>query len=206
MEGVKITEVTREHAMRQLNGLRGLSKRQFLEEDKALKETYEAVKGGAKILNVLDAFKATGLNEKGQPNLAIARADWKKVFFHPCASFERHGGNWRGWRTFWGGGGFSNGQQWNGDGVKANFTVPGQTFNTNALTSRTLEAKVPYVPAEHRPKLHLRNYHILFEAEWTKTYPIDPILLQRVKGDVFIVLAEWDLTEFERMVLSGLTQ
>jgi hypothetical protein len=29
------------------------------------------------VINIDAAFKETGLNERGQPKLAIARADWK---------------------------------------------------------------------------------------------------------------------------------
>lgn len=73
------------------------------------------------------------------------------------------------------------------------------------------DAMVPIVPPALRPGHHLRNFHILFEAEWelrTKTQPApkDPALLKHIGGDLFAVVAMWDLTELERAVLSGRAQ
>lgn len=67
-------------------------------------------------------------------------------------------------------------------------------------------AIVPSVPPALRPRHHLRNYFILWEAEWVKPMgvpvaPRDPALLQRIMGDLFVVLAVWDLTDLERAVL-----
>lgn len=62
-------------------------------------------------------------------------------------------------------------------------------------------ARVPTVPPRFMPPHHLRNYHILWEAEWTGEVSIDPALLKRVAGDVFVVLATWDLTPLEAAVL-----
>ena len=62
-------------------------------------------------------------------------------------------------------------------------------------------AIVPIVPLHLRPKFNLSNYSILWEADWTAV-PHDPLLLRQLKGDLWIVLAAWDLTEVERAVLS----
>lgn len=67
-------------------------------------------------------------------------------------------------------------------------------------------ALIPPVPPLLRPKHHLRNYHVLFEADWQRAPgppPGDPALLKHVGGDLYAVLAVWDLTEVERAVLSG---
>ncbi|HEX8266087.1 MAG TPA: hypothetical protein VF596_11820 [Pyrinomonadaceae bacterium] len=63
---------------------------------------------------------------------------------------------------------------------------------------------MPHVPPEIRPKTQLSNWYILFEANWEE-YPIDPFLLRRI-GDTmfFIVEEEWELTELEAMIASGL--
>lgn len=68
------------------------------------------------------------------------------------------------------------------------------------------KAMVPIVPPALRPKAMLSNYHILWEADWTKEVvrpPRDPALLRRIGGDLFAVVAIWDLTDLERAVLAG---
>lgn len=79
-----------------------------------------------------------------------------------------------------------------------------------AVWARQWRAMVPLVPPALRPKAHLRNYHVLWEAEWEYREPPrppgDPALLKRLSGDLFIVLAVWDLTELERAVLAGRSQ
>ncbi len=61
---------------------------------------------------------------------------------------------------------------------------------------------MPIIPVHLRPKRGLVNYHILWEAEWTKTYPADPYLLRRFGGDAWLVVAGWELTDVERAVMS----
>jgi hypothetical protein len=67
-----------------------------------------------------------------------------------------------------------------------------------------VRAIVPNVPPRFRPKVSLRNYHLLFEAEWAEdpTAPVDPALLRHIGGDLYAVLATWDLTDLERAVLA----
>jgi hypothetical protein len=49
----------------------------------------------------------------------------------------------------------------------------------------------------------LSNYHILWEADWEDA-PVDPILLKQIDGNFFAVIAQWDLTNVERMVLRSI--
>lgn len=66
------------------------------------------------------------------------------------------------------------------------------------------KAIVPIVPPQFRPpnSSTLAGYHILFEAEWEMIPPKDPALLKHIGGDLYAVLAVWDLTEVERHVLA----
>jgi hypothetical protein len=69
-----------------------------------------------------------------------------------------------------------------------------------------INAMVPNVPPPLRPAHSLKNYHLLWEADWSFAPgppPGDPALLKRIGGDLYAVLAVWDLSEIERAVLSG---
>ena len=49
----------------------------------------------------------------------------------------------------------------------------------------------------------LHVFHILWEVEkWELTPPRDPALLRWIGGDLWEVVATWDLTQLERAVLS----
>ncbi len=66
------------------------------------------------------------------------------------------------------------------------------------------------VPADKRPdKGQLHDWHILWEVDqWhdrsqTLTASRDPYLLKHVGGDLWAVLAEWDLTPLEMAILEA---
>ena len=66
---------------------------------------------------------------------------------------------------------------------------------------------VPLIPPRFRPSNNdLHRYHILWDVQgaWEAEPPKDPFLLSRIHGDLFAVLAVWDLTELERAVLKGI--
>lgn len=80
--------------------------------------------------------------------------------------------------------------------------VPDATFERQT-GSEWASAIVPTVPPPFRPAYSLSNYHILWEAEWTGAAPVDPALLKHLGGDLYAVLAVWDLTPLEQAVLAG---
>jgi hypothetical protein len=63
---------------------------------------------------------------------------------------------------------------------------------------------VPLIPPRLRPRpRRLRHCHILWEVEeWRWVPALDPALLRHIRGDLWAVLATWDLTDLERMVLT----
>lgn len=64
-------------------------------------------------------------------------------------------------------------------------------------------ALVPTPPLNLRPKRGLANYHVLWEAEWTRIVPHDPLLLRRIgRSDMWVVVAAWELTPVERAALA----
>ena len=155
-------------------------------EDHAIMQGYRALSQGKQIINLLDVMKAAGAHESGLPKLAIARADYTH-----CSV--------RTWRS----GMLTMGDlSARGSGKIINF--PADTMPPREGFTETARSVVPNIPPALRPAAHLRNYHILFEADW-KRVPGDPALLKHAGGWLYIVLAVWDLTPLEQAVL-GLTR
>jgi hypothetical protein len=75
----------------------------------------------------------------------------------------------------------------------------------------TAVTPIPVAPREIREKFNLkdRSYRVLFEANWSRLTDraprpaLDPALIQQVAGDLWAVLAVWELTALEAAVLGG---
>lgn len=199
---VSTLSIPKETAARKAEEYAELSGKQRSREDDALANLYKSIaKTGVKVINILDAFRATGLNEKGQPKLAIARADWQTVYFHQRANFNQ----WFS-RSNRGGGGFGANSQWNKNAKASNIVLPENTFDNEKLTNSNLKSSVPHIPPKLRPKINARNFHILFEVQNWETYPVDPFLLRRVQGNLFLIIAEWELTPLEASILDAINE
>jgi len=153
--------------------------------DAEIAAIYKRIAQGKTVIRALQSIRAAGLNAEGLPKLAIARADMFKVF----------------WRTNRGHGRFQE-ERWSRGNASRSKNIQVEWPEITAQ-HREGEAIVPIVPVHMRPKRGLQNYHILWEAEWTKTYPVDPYLLRRFGGDAWLVVAAWDLTDVERAVMSS---
>ncbi len=193
---VPIIEVSKKEALLKIEDYKVLNQSQKTREDERLISLYKAVSNGARVINVANAFKITGLNDKGQPKLAIARADHKAIWFHPRKTFYAFAGT--------GGGGFSPERWWKAQNTQMNYALPANTFDNEKLTRNSLKSRVPHIPPRLRPTIHLRNFHILFEVENWEEYPVDPFLMRRIEGHLFVVVAEWELTELEASLLSSM--
>lgn len=189
--------ITQDEAEQKLESYRSLKQRQRTTEDDLLQSLYQRIRAGGRVLNLVEVFKQTGLNDQGQPRLAIARADWGQVHFTPRVDFS---GNW--WIS--GAGGFGFNTRWNNRATRQGVVLPSGTFDDKKLIRNSLRSPVPHVPPEFRPPFALSNYHILFEVKEWQAYPVDPFLLKRISGYLYVVMAEWELTELEAMVLSSM--
>ena len=169
---------------------------------KDLKQTYYHLSQGRKVIDIFEVFKKSSLKDNGDPELAIARADLKKVFFH---------------KQNMGAGSFteSDSLYWM---KSADVSLPSGTFkewrripnqSTGKWAPKTivererLQTKVPLIPAHILPNGKLENYYILFEVvEWNEV-PVaaDPYLLKRINANAFVVLAEWDITPIEQAIM-----
>jgi hypothetical protein len=171
---------------------------------------YEALAEGKKLIQLDAAIRGGGFFESGFPKLAIARADRDRVYFEWSANrtearYDAHHNmpySSRGRRS-----------------PTLERTIDMQRLHEQWHTvggerrwQITLQgvAQVPLLPADCRPHAgQLRDWFILWEVEkWVaigkEPQPDrDPLLLERVAGQLYAVLAEWELTELERAVMAG---
>lgn len=168
--------------------------------DGELMRGYKALKQGKQLIRLTETITAGGVDDLGRPRLAIARADETFVRFRRerdgsvvfAISVQR-----------WG-----RGDAWAADRL---FNLPADTLPRTSLNDgqpyddgRRWRADMPIIPPRLRPAHKLTGYHVLWEAEWRRNRvraAHDPALLKRIGGDLFAVLAVWDLTDLERAVL-----
>lgn len=162
-------------------------------QDQEIETIYKKISEGKTVIRALASIRDAGLNAEGLPKLAIARADQPRVllrdtFANNQAVFSHDGsGSW----------------------TKRNesrdkiIRVPWDGFILPKSGNYLYEAIVPLIPVHLRPRRALHRYHVLWEAEWNKRYPVDPYLLRRFGADAWVVVAAWDLTDVERAVMAA---
>lgn len=172
-----------------------ITKTQQEKEDLELLSVYRTLARQHRIINLHKVLWAGGFKNQ-QPNFAIARADWKNVVF----KVEDRAGTFS--KEAWG--------PHNAVRYKIPYAPHGPDFYRSFPQRRDLgwsqlEALVPTIPVHLRPAGDLSDYAILWEAEWKKVAPKDPLLLKQIKDSdkFFVVLAQWDLTPLEQQVLEG---
>lgn len=210
---VSTITVPAEEALTKLAQYKALNARQRTADDERIQSMYAAVSKGARVINIASAFRETGLNDLKQPKLAIARGDWREVFFHPGKWLrEENDGTISAtgrWSHDKGAGSFNDADEFRWTAYRK--TVSFEDTFPHDMATGTIKATVPHIPPNIRPVTNLRNFHILFEVEnWVpvkaKAKPSrDPFLLQRIQGDLFIVVAEWELTALEMSLLGAMT-
>lgn len=165
---------------------------------KDLRGLYYHLKEERKVIDIFEAFKFTGLNEKNEPKLAICKADAKICYFK-----KENGGS----------GIFKHNNTWKNEGYNRFVNIPEGTFNNFPLKSNsnwdiaepvTIQTKVPIVPANKLPKKgNLSDYYILWEVDEWKNVPKDPFLLRRININLFVIISSWNLTKLERALING---
>ena len=183
----------------------GRTERSLIEkEDTILMESYRAMARGQRVLNLASVMRDAKFDSTQKlPVFAIAAADWKE-----CWLYQSNG------RIA-----FSRDRYPRWDYSHDRFHLPtvalAQTIFAPEITNDSWRreqklppidhqrALVPAIPAHLRPAGDLSKYHILWEAEWTRIAPTDPLLLKHVAGTIYSVLAQWDLTPLEKAVLEG---
>jgi hypothetical protein len=160
------------------------------EEDEQLRTGYRALARGQQLISLTAAMRAAGLDEQGLPRLAVCRSDAKWDYTHGVAQ--------------------DGGALFRMDKVVADrdptrrVKIAADTYaRPRRVTWQTWAAMVPSVPPPLRPSKRLGEYFTLWDVNWQLVPPEDPALLQHVGGDLYAVIAVWDLTPLERAVLSN---
>ena len=191
---------------------------------KAVEEEYQAaMRGftelakGTPLVDPLNAIREAGWRAEGRPMLAIACADQLQVEWS-WADSRRWDWNEKT-RTGMYSGNYAP-MVWRYRARKAGSRRVGwRSRRQNRLDIRveniSLEppavpkngvALVPLVPPDVLPGrgCDLSKHYILWEVEsWDYTPPVDPMLLRPIGGDLYAVIAQWDLTELERSIIAG---
>ena len=176
-----------------------LRDREATAEDQAALLGYKALAEGKDLLDLHQVFRRCPGDEKLRPRLAVGRAHWTHVRLrrHSDGSAVFHETeNLTAWV------GFNGREAWHRRLPLPAGSIPEPLRPSAGRNIGDLSAVVPTIPPNLRPRNALHKYVILWEAEWTDV-PTDPLLLRRLTESLYVVLAQWDLTELERAVLSG---
>jgi len=193
-----LAEVTmpKAEALEHFKEYRSAVRKRHNAEDVAIMQGYKQLARGLAILSLSRAMKLGGLRN-GLPRLAICRADvprcWLLARTNGSCEFTTNRSSRMSRRT-----------------IRDRVSLPEGTFPgikpadvwSDNQSYDAKSAIVPSVPPRLRPRGSLGLYHVLWEAEWTNEPPRDPALLRYLRGDLWAVLATWDLTEIERLVIA----
>lgn len=178
-------------------------------EDKQVLTAYKALEEGRKMVSLSEAIIKGGTDSNNMPKIGIARADMSSV---RCASYPA------GTVRFFDGRPRAEG--WSKRRIKKENPwknefpglLPKWTWNRDyegtTAGARTGNARAPYIPPHVRPE-NSADYLVFWEAQWSmdevpKPRPrvvIDPAILEQVVGDLYMVVATWDLTPIEAAAL-----
>jgi hypothetical protein len=163
------------------------------EIDGELMRGYKELAAGKQLIRLAETITAGGVDELGRPRLAFARADERAIAF---------------WRDMRGALQYEPTARTRVASRRRTFpqgTLPAWPMDKTVGDSwANWRADVPIIPPRFRPPYNLSNYHVLWEAVWrrqTRRAAVDPALLKHIGGDLYAVLATWDLTPLERAVL-----
>lgn len=159
-------------------------------QDEALAMGYRAAVRGLPIIRLSETVAAGGFFDDGLPRIAVVRAGETECYVR-----------WDGSALM-----YNDGVSQNRGALVGKWTVrvPMAAAKPAKVTWKGGSTIVPSIPPRHRPKpRRLKHCHILWEVEsWTPVPPHDPALIRHIRGDLWAVLAVWDLSELERAVLA----
>jgi len=166
-------------------------------EDREIARIYRYISRNKPVFDLNQIMAKAGLNEHGQPRLAMCRADARFCWLQRRSSGALN---------------FCMDNRINERATMRYVHVPAGHLPADVMPNDSgwrLEWRtiVPIIPPHLRPTAKLLNYHILWEPTWERNpkAPHDPFLCKRLGSSLYAVLAAWDLTEVERSVI-GLRQ
>jgi hypothetical protein len=204
---VTAIEMKPAEAERKLTAYREFLAKRHNEEFDAVAAAYKELAKGTPLIDAGEAIRACGWRADGRPVLAIARADQKRVSWQVgrhSRQWTKEGmtGNWAPMEWAFTATRIRNDRQ---RSANLRFVVPDVKTEPPVHPTRGT-AMVPLVPPEAYPArgLDLSKHFVLWEVEsWDYAPPIDPMLLRHIGGNLWAVVAQWDLTEIERTVIAG---
>jgi hypothetical protein len=165
-------------------------------QDEAIAMGYRAAARGMPVISLSRTVAAGGYHRNGLPRIAVVRADARECFVRwgSYGSGDLVFADYDSWRA-------------NRGALVGVHTVRVPVDNRPLVVPSSWYAAstiVPLIPPRHRPRLRrLRHCHVLWEVEaWERVPPRDPALLRHIRGDLWAVLACWDLSDLERAVLA----
>jgi hypothetical protein len=189
-------DISPAEAREKLDEYRGMIETERTAEDQAIAAGYRAAARGLPVISLPRTIAAGGFHDNSLPRLAVARADTAECF-----------ARWDGSAIVYADRddiSVNRGALVGKHSVRVPLAGDDLPPRNTRRTWRAGSAMVPLIPPHCRPRLRrLRGFHILWEVEeWTWIAPEDPALIRHVRGDLWAVMATWDLTELERLVLS----
>lgn len=178
------------------------------DELRAVAEGLKWMARGRAVINLSEAIRGGGLFPSGLPKLAICRSDETRVEFEwrPHSSAGTYRLARRGRRR---GRPPQNNEVVVEFGARHGKTQWDEHWKAHVGVTLTGSAMVPLVPPAALKEAHtgtsaLGRFFTLWEVEkWEPVPPRDPMLLQHLGGELYVVLAQWDLTDIERAVIAG---
>lgn len=225
-DAAEVVTLNKDDALAKFNEYKSALRVSRSQHDRMMKAVYGALAEGLGVINPRAAIIKAGIDAEGYPKLAISRADQPTVFFRRSnneqdAYFSAYSGR------------YLSAQNKSAQASRLQFQFPSATlpavepkrvvqaagtphqWTTRVFPDRyfsIVKATVPIVPPEHRPAdFDLPQYCTLWEVEkWEalprpQRAPGDPMLLKPLaQTGLYAVMAHWDLTDIEKMVLGAM--
>lgn len=165
-------------------------------EDRAILAGYRAAARGLPLISLPRTITAGGWHPDSLPKIGIAPADATECFVR-WDNGDLVFADREGWSV-------NRGALVGAHSLRVSVPGDDRPLRIPGMARWSGRAPVPLIPPKVRPRLRrLRHMHILWEVPaWKPVAPVDPALLRHIRGDLWAVLATWDLTPLEREVLS----
>jgi hypothetical protein len=177
----------------------------------AMERAFAELAKGTPLIDPVQAIREAGWRDEGRPRLAMSRADqrfceWQVLrdsrWYDPALHQLR--GNYA--PMTWLFAGLAKRRLSFRQGANLRIEVAQVDIEPPAEPKRGV-AMVPMVPPDvitDGRGCDLSKHFVLWEVEsWDAAPPVDPMLLKPIGGDLYAVVAQWDLTDLERAILRG---